>query len=130
MTKQMSSKERRDVRDAGLDAGIMSLIRLEQLFADAEYGEQYENRAEGCIVIQSEVREAEAELKEINANLSELFDNVRHGKPSAIKSSTNRLYIYAERLATEAIHIAAAARKAYLGEEIRDDAQTADSAGN
>lgn len=91
--------------------GVDFLIGNELDLARDEHGETFASMHEGAAVLKEEVEEAKDDLIEANGFYRLLWDAVKEDDAKTARSMAEEIASHAERLACEAIQVAAMALK-------------------
>lgn len=106
--------------------GVDYLIENELDFASEEHGETFASMHEGAAVLYEELEEAKDEILEARSLYSRLWEAVKEDDSKWARMMAEEIASHAERLACEAIQVAAMALKFVYTVEEAEDADTCD----
>ena len=104
--------------------GVDYLIENELDFARDEHGETFASLHEGAAVLYEELEEAKDEILEARSFYCRLWEAVKEDDSKAAREFVEEIASHAERLACEAIQVAAMALKFVDTVEEGEDADT------
>lgn len=94
---------------------IKQAIHAETEEAEVQYGKIYHSLHEGYAVLKEEIDEARDEHIVLKNNLFQFWNNVKINRNQLAKNNVNEIREHAERLALEAVQVAAVCNKILNG---------------
>lgn len=92
-------------------ASVAKLVIDEYRMAASEHGEYFSSPHEGYSIIKEEAEEAKEEMDSVEWHLEYLWRNVKEDDPNNYRDAAEIIQGRAVRLASEAIQVAAMAKK-------------------